>query len=145
MIMVKEGQHRQPSTLFVKIAERCIAELSSSVTGINSVLLATSDGFEMALVTNQANLDGGKISAVSSSILSMIQSFTAEIKLVNCQSLILDAQNGKAIIAGVPCKQVPLVLVVLTTEQVLLGQALHGMRHCIQRLVDSELKLLQAG
>ncbi len=140
MSSMQERRQRQPSALFIKLAQQQLVDLSSSVAGINTVVLATGDGFEVVKVTNQGNLDSGKIAAVSSSILSMVQAFSSEIKMINCQSLILDADNGKAIIAGVPCKQYPMVMVVLTTEMALLGQVLHGMRNCTQYLIANDLK-----
>lgn len=140
MSVVHDRVQRQPSAIFLKLAQRQVEEFMSSVSGINTVVLATGDGFEMVKVTNQANLDSGKVAAVSSSILSMVQAFTSEIKLINCQSLILDADNGKAIIASVPCVQYPMVLVVLASEKVLLGQVLHGMRLCAKHLVENGTK-----
>jgi len=134
-----EASHRQPSSLYQKLAKRCLQDLISDVSGVNSALLASGDGFEVASVIQQAGMDSGKIAAVSSSILSMIQSFTVEIKLVGCQSLILDAVNGKAIIMEVPHQLYPMVLVVLASDKVLLGHALHSIRHCSQRLIESSL------
>ncbi len=134
-----DATHRQPSSLYQKLAKRYLNELISDVAGVNSALLASGDGFEVASVIQQEGMDSGKIAAVSSSILSMIQSFTVEIKLVGCQSLILDAVNGKAIIMEVPHHLYPMVLVVLASEKVLLGQALHSIRYCAQRLIESSL------
>jgi len=136
-----ETKRTQPSTLFLKFAKRAVEELCSSVQGVNSVVLASGDGFEVASVTNQQNLDRGKVAAVSSSLLSMVQAFISEIKLEDCQSFILDASNGKAIIAHVACDHYPMVLVVLTDKKALLGQVLHAMRFCSQRLVEGDLKL----
>ncbi len=141
MNIFSDVKRRQPSTLFLKFAKRSVDELSSSVTGVNSVVLASGDGFEVASITNQGNFDSGKVAAVSSSLLSMVHAFTSEIKLDNCQSFILDASNGKAIISHVPCDNYPMVLMVLTNEKALLGQVLHGMRFCTQRLVEGDLKL----
>lgn len=141
MSSMTDVKQRQPSTLFLKFAKRCVDELCSSVAGVNSVVLASGDGFEVASVTNQESFDSGKVAAVSSSILSMVHAFTAEIKLNPCQSFILDSSNGKAIIAHVPCDNYPMVLMVLTNEKALLGQILHGMRFCNQRLVEGDLKL----
>jgi predicted regulator of Ras-like GTPase activity (Roadblock/LC7/MglB family) len=141
MAIIGEVKSRQPSSLFLKFAKRCVDELSSGVSGVNSVVLASGDGFEVASVTNQERFDSGKVAAVSSSLLSMVHAFTSEIKLDNCQSFILDAHNGKAIIAHVPCDKYSMVLMVLTNEKALLGQVLHGMRFCSQRLVEGDLKL----
>lgn len=139
--MIGEVNQRQPSTLFVKFAKRCVDELCSSVQGVNSVVLATGDGFEVASVTNQSDFDSSKVAAVSSSLLSMVHAFTSEIKLHGSQSLTLDASNGKAIIAHIPTDHYPMVLMVLTNEKALLGQVLHAMRFCSQRLVEGDLKL----
>lgn len=141
MAIIGAVKHRQPSSLFVKLAKRCVDELSSSVAGVNSVMLASGDGFEVASVTNQEHFDNGKVAAVSSSLLSMVHAFTSEIKLNDCQSFILDASNGKAIIAHVPCSNYPMVLMVLTNDKALLGQVLHAMRFCSQRLVEGDIKL----
>ncbi|MDE2422502.1 MAG: roadblock/LC7 domain-containing protein [Gammaproteobacteria bacterium] len=141
MAIIGNVQHRQPSSLFLKFAKRCVDELCSSVLSVNSVVLASGDGFEVASVTNQSGFDSSKVAAVSSSLLSMVHAFTSEIRLNDCQSFILDAANGKAIIAHVPCDNYPMVLMVLTDEKALLGQVLHGMRFCSQRLVEGDLKL----
>ncbi len=127
--------NKQPSPLFQQLARRCLEELVASVDGIQSVLLASGDGFEIASLIQQTGLDGGKTSAVSTSILSLIQSFTSEIHLSECKSLVLDAENGKAIITEIPHATAPQVLVVITAEQALLGHVLHGIRHCSNQLV----------
>lgn len=141
MTIIDEAQHRQPSSLFLKFAKRCVDELCSNVSGVNSVVLASGDGFEVSSVTNQEGFDSAKIAAVSSSLLSMVHAFTSEIKLNDCQSFILDANNGKAIISHVPCDKYPMVLMVLTSDKALLGQVLHGMRFCSKRLVEGDQKL----
>jgi len=141
MAIIGAVKERRPSSLFLKFAKRCVDELCSSVQSVNSVVLASGDGFEVASVTNQNSFDSGKVAAVSSSLLSMVHAFTAEIRLDDCQSFILDATNGKAIIAHIPCDNYPMVLMVLTDEKALLGQVLHGMRFCSQRLVEGDIKL----
>jgi len=141
MVTIRDVNKRQPSSLFLKFGQRCVEELCSSVQGVNSVVLASGDGFEVASVTNQSGFDKGKVAAVSSSLMSMVQALVSEIKLKDCQSFILDAANGKAIIAHVPCNNYPMVLMVLTDEKALLGQVLYGMRFCSQRLVEGEIKL----
>jgi len=127
--------NKQPSPLFQKLAKRCLEELATSVDGIQSVLLASADGFEIASYIQQSSLNGGKTSAVSTSILSLIQSFTSEIHLSECKSLVLDAENGKAIITEIPHDASPKVLVVIASEQALLGHVLHGIRHCSNQLI----------
>lgn len=69
-----------------------------------------------------------KLAAVSSSILAMVQAFLSEINLHGCQSITLDAKNGKAILSTAPHPQYPLIIVTLAGNDVLLGQLLYAIK-----------------
>lgn len=84
------------------------------------------------------NYDGGKLSAVGSSILALVQALTKEAQLTGCRSVILDAENGKIMISAVPNQYQPMILIVVTRQQVLLGQIMHAMNKGIARLVDMD-------
>jgi predicted regulator of Ras-like GTPase activity (Roadblock/LC7/MglB family) len=133
--------HREPSTAFIQAVKVPISELLLEVTGVQSVLLATTDGFEVATAAYKKDFDNAKLAAVSSSILAMVQAFVGEIRLQGCQSMILDAQNGKAFIYAVPCKNHPMVMVVLAQSNVLIGQLQHAMRECSSRLQKIDQRL----
>lgn len=130
----EQVKQRQPTVAFAQAVRVPISELLLEVSGVQAVLLATTDGLEVANASVRKDFDQAKVAAVSSSILAMVQAFIGEIRLNGCQSLILDADNGKAFIQSVPCEKHPMVMVVMTASNVLMGQLFHAMRECSGRL-----------
>lgn len=133
----------QPSTrtappALIESARRQIQELLFEVSGVDSVLLCSPDGFELAAVHKQNLFDGHKLAAVSSSILAMVTAFVSEIKLTGCQSITLEASNGKAIISAVPASNHPMIIVVIASHNVLLGQLIHSLKKHTAAIVDSD-------
>ncbi len=73
---------------------------------------------------------------MGSSILALVQALTSEAQLTGCRSVILDAENGKIMISAVPSAHQPMIVIVVTKQQVLLGQIMHGMNKAINRLIE---------
>ena len=65
----------KPSEPFVAASKDVLQELVHSTSGIDGVLLASVDGFEVNSMF-QKNYDGGKLSAVGSSILALVQALS---------------------------------------------------------------------
>ena len=65
---------------------------------------------------------------MSSSILAMVGAFLGEINLSGCQSISLDAQNGRAILTSIPTEKHPMMIVTLVSKDVLLAQLLNGLK-----------------
>lgn len=124
----------QPSNTYLSAAKAVLHELVHTTSGIDGVLLASTDGFEVASIF-QKNYDGGKLSAVGSSILALVQALTQEAQLTGCRSVILDANNGKVMISSVSNENLPMILILVTKQQVLLGQVMHGMNKATTQLV----------
>lgn len=59
--------------------------------------------------------------------LALVQALTSEAQLTGCRSVILDAENGKIMISAVPSAHQPMIVIVVTKQQVLLGVSIHGM------------------
>ena len=113
----------------------------NTVTGIDFVMLCSSDGFELALASKK-NIDNtGKIAAVSSSILAMVNAFITEIQLLGCQTITLDADNGKVFLTAVHHPQHPMVMVVVTHTDILMGQMLYYYKELSARLSSAPLSL----
>lgn len=129
-----ESSRLKPSELFVVTSKEVLHDLVHSTSGIDGVLLASTDGFEVSSIF-QKEYDAGKLSAVGSSILALVQALTNEAQLTGCCSVILDAQDGKIMISAVPNKNQPMIVIVVTKQQVLLGQIMHGMNKAINQLV----------
>lgn len=119
---------------FVAYGELKIRNLLNSVSSIDFVMLCSSDGFEIALANKKNVNNSGKIAAVSSSILAMVTAFISEINLVGCQTITLDAENGKALLTAVPHPQYPMVLVALTSKDILIGQMLYETKSTVENL-----------
>lgn len=135
-MMLQPSTRTAPAAL-IESARREIQELLLEVSGVDSVLLCSPDGFELASVHKQSKFDGHKLAAVSSSILAMVTAFVSEIKLTGCQSITLEANNGKAIISAVPASNHPMIIVVVaSSHNVLLGQLIHSLKKHTAAIVD---------
>lgn len=132
-----ESNRIKPAEQFVAISKEVLHELVHATAGVDGVLLASSDGFEVSSIF-QKNYDGNKLSAVGSSILALVQALTSEAQLKGCRSVILDAENGKIMISAVPNKYQPMIIIVVTRQQVLLGQIMHAMNKGVARLIEMD-------
>lgn len=129
----------KPSDEFISQSQQILHDLVHTTSGVDGVLLASTDGFEVNSIF-QKNYDGNKLSAVGSSILALVQALTVEAQLTGCRSVILDAENGKIMISAVPNEKQPMILIVVTKQQVLLGQIMHGMNKANLQLVELDKK-----
>ncbi|MEJ2900266.1 roadblock/LC7 domain-containing protein [Acinetobacter sp. NS-4] len=99
-----------------------IHELLNNVSGLDFVMLCSSDGFQLALASKKKLENTGKIAAVSSSILAMVSAFISEINLIGCKMLSLDAENGHVVLTGVEHAHYPMLIVAVGSSDVLMGQ-----------------------
>ena len=132
---------RMPPEAFMQQANASIQELMAAVPGIQNVILASTDGFELCSAQRDTQVQGSKLAAVSSSILALVQAFLGEIQFTGCQSMTLEAENGKAIIAAVNSVNHPMLLVITTSKSVLLGHLLHSLKACTQQLARADQQL----
>lgn len=134
------NQRKAPDSL-IALAKNEINEILSNVSGVDFVMLCSTDGFELATVNKKTVPNSGKLAAVSSSILAMVTAFISEIKLSGCQTITLDAENGKAILSSVPAKNHPMIIVAMSSRDVLLGQLLHALKKASEAIVAQDSKL----
>lgn len=138
-IFQSDANRVKPTEQFIIASKEVLNELVQSTSGVEGVLLASVDGFEVTSIF-QKSYDAGKLSAVGSSILALVQALTNEAQLTGCRSVILDAENGKIMISAVPNNNQPMILIVVTRQQVLLGQIMHAMNKGILQLVQEDNK-----
>lgn len=131
---------RQVGTAFRDFANTKLQQFLNEVRDVNFVMLCSSDGFELSLASKKAMDNTGKIAAVSSSILAMISAFISEIQLVGCQTITLDAENGKVFLAAVNHGSNPMVLVAVTNKNILMGEMLYYFKKLSDCLVNTEIK-----
>ena len=134
------NQRKAPDNL-IALAKNEINDILSNVSGVDFVMLCSTDGFELATVNKKTVPNSGKLAAVSSSILAMVTAFITEIKLAGCQTITLDAENGKAILSSVPSKNHPMIIVAMSSRDVLLGQLLHALKKASEAIVAHDAKL----
>ena len=129
------AQSRSAPKELIDFAKNEIQDVLMNVRSVNYVMLCSTDGFELAHVYKKDGYNSTKLAAVSSSILAMVAAFMNEIHLEGCQSITLDADNGKAILTSIPSSQHPMIIVTLTEKDVLLGQLLYTLKNASSRIM----------
>lgn len=124
--------------MLLSIAKMEINSILSNVRGVHFVMLCSTDGFELAVANKRDINNNGKIAAVSSSILAMVTAFVSEINLHGCQTITLDAENGKALLSSVPAKNNPMVIVTVTDKDVLLGQLFYNLNKASETIIAAD-------
>lgn len=131
---------REITNEFKAFSNQELCTFLNEVSAIDFVMLCSSDGFELALASKK-NLDNtGKIAAVSSSILAMVSAFISEIQLVGCQTITLDAENGKVFLTAVNHPNNPMVLVAVTNKDILMGQMLYYFKKVTEILAKTDIR-----
>lgn len=114
---------------FVALCKQKAREILHNVKHVNFCMLCTADGFDFAVESKKNMNNISKVAAVSSSIIAMVSAFISEIDLTDCQTITLDAKNGKAFLTAIPHSRYPCVLVALTDKEILLGQILYELKN----------------
>ncbi len=140
LLFQTEANRLKPSEAYVVAANGILHDLIYSTSGIDGVLLASVDGFEVNSIFRK-KYDAGKLSAVGSSILALVQAFTSAAHLSNCRSILLDTEDGKMMLSAVANKNQPMILTIITGQQVMLGQIIHSMSKAIRQLIELDEQL----
>lgn len=130
------AQSRSAPKELIDFAKNEIQDVLMNVRSVNYVMLCSTDGFELAHVYKRDGYNSTKLAAVSSSILAMVAAFMNEIHLEGCQSITLDADNGKAILTSTPSPNHPMIIVTLTEKDVLLGQLLYTLKNASNKIMQ---------
>ena len=130
------AQSRSAPKELIDFAKNEIQDVLMNVRSVNYVMLCSTDGFDLAHVYKRDGYNSTKLAAVSSSILAMVAAFMNEIHLEGCQSITLDADNGKAILTSIPSPNHPMIIVTLTEKDVLLGQLLYTLKNASSRIMQ---------
>lgn len=139
--MLEIADQRKAPEHLIQYSKSKINDVLSNVKGVEFVMICSTDGFELASVYTLDNYNKGKLAAVSSSILAMVSAFLNEIHLSGCQSITLDASNGKAVLTAVESKNHPMVIVTLAAKDVLLGQLLYSLKKTTEAIVEKDAEL----
>ena len=137
MFSIPSQQRTAPKEL-IQMAKGQANDILMNIRGIDYIMLCSTDGFELASVYKKNHYNRTKLAAVSSSILAMVSAFLNEIHLTGCQSITLDAENGKAILTSIPAPHHPMVMVTLSNKDVLLGQLLYSLKQASAAIVAAD-------
>lgn len=140
MFNIKEK--RAASAELIDKAKQELQDIISNVRGVNFVMVCSTDGFELASLYKRDIYNKGKLAAVSSSILAMVTAFTQEIHLTGCQSITLDAENGKVVLSAIGAKNHPMIIVAMADKDVLLGQLLYAIKKTTHAIKSADLELI---
>ena len=140
MFNIKEK--RSASAELIDKAKQELQDIISNVRGVNFVMVCSTDGFELASLYKRDIYNKGKLAAVSSSILAMVTAFTQEIHLTGCQSITLDAENGKVVLSAIAAKNHPMIIVAMADKDVLLGQLLYAIKKTTHAIKSADLELI---
>lgn len=100
---------------------------------ITGVLISTIDGFAVASRL-KPGMSAPKLSAMTSSLLALTAAMCTEANCGPCRDLVIDAAIGRILLMELPRKAQSLVLAVLCTNKVTLGQVLWAVRKCREDL-----------
>jgi predicted regulator of Ras-like GTPase activity (Roadblock/LC7/MglB family) len=110
-----------------------IDTLMATQPEITGVLISTVDGFEIASKLSPG-LSAAKLAAMTSSLLALSGAMCAETANGTCRDLVIDADAGRVLLMELPHRNQNLVLAVLCTGKVTLGQVLWAVRSCREDL-----------
>lgn len=112
-------------------AEKILSEL----TGVNTVVVATVDGFNVASAIN-GSADAARIAALASSIaaISMVVSQEAELGL--SKSVTIDTESGFALVYSVRRSDTELVIHVIANSNAILGQVAYRTAQFARKLTE---------
>jgi predicted regulator of Ras-like GTPase activity (Roadblock/LC7/MglB family) len=116
------------------ICERGLADLVQAATGVDTALIATPDGFEVAYMARVRTVDAARLAAMSSSMLALGDAMARELKFKTCTQIMLEATGGFLLVSALPCARAELVLSALAPTTSTLGMAMVAMRKCAKAI-----------
>lgn len=105
-------------------ARQAVSRLQE-LNGIVAVVVATSDGFDVASAVSR-DVDPARVAAMASSIAAIGAVVAQEGKLTGCRHVTVGAHDGFVHVAAVARADVQLVINVIADANAVLGQVAYG-------------------
>ncbi|ALA84647.1 dynein regulation protein LC7 [Stenotrophomonas maltophilia] len=109
--------------------------LVRDVTGIQALVVASTDGFALAQAGPQGHV-ADRLAAMTSSMLGLASALGRELHFGELDTLILDAADGKVLMLAIPGKQ-PRLLMIACDHRCVIGNVLWHAKQCVRALADS--------
>lgn len=114
-------------------ATRELDKLMSSTTGIESAVLTTEDGFEVAFRSIDSEVDSSKLAAMASSLSAISNMSIFETNLgTEYNSIIIESDKGYIVIMDIDNEAFPMILNVVASKNAVLGQILYHSRAVVE-------------
>lgn len=111
---------------------RKLLESYGSAAGVQSAVLFTPDGFEIASHATDATASA-RLAAIGSSLAALGEAISTEAGLNRFERTTIESRDGTVMIMRIDGKS-PMSLVVVTGKDVILGQLLWATQRCCQAL-----------
>lgn len=107
--------------------------LMGAIFGLQSVVVSTEDGAEVASVVRDGQ-DSARIAAVVSSVAAITVLVAQEASLGKARSVTMDTESGFAVIFAVPRPDRCLILSIIASQDVLIGEVMYRAAHLARLL-----------
>lgn len=124
------------SALSINLAKRKAQEILEAGLGVQAVVLATVDGFAVA-ASMAGSGDSGRIAALASSIASIGSVATQEAGLGRCINMVLNTDQGFAVVRQFVLEGVELVLILVADGSSLLAQVMYHANQFAKGMAQS--------
>lgn len=118
----------------IKLAAiRELNKLMNAVTGIESAVLTTEDGFEVAFRSINTDIDSSKLAAMASSLSAISNMSICETDLgTKYNSIIIESDKGYILIMDIDNDAFPMILNVVASKKAVLGQVIYHARAIVE-------------
>ncbi len=114
-------------------AARELDKLMSATAGIESAVLTTEDGFEVAFKSIDNAVDSSKLAAMASSLSAISNMSIFETNLgTEYNSIIIESDKGYIVIMDIDNEAFPMILNVVASKNAVLGQILYHTRAVVE-------------
>jgi predicted regulator of Ras-like GTPase activity (Roadblock/LC7/MglB family) len=110
-----------------------VKSILEDVSGVVAVVIATTDGFDIASAVTQ-NIDPARVAALASSISAIGVVVSQEVRLGRSRSITINTDAGFAFLSVVDRLDVSLVLNIIANEHAILGQIAYRSGQCVKAL-----------
>lgn len=117
--------------------ESALTELLELLPQAHSVVLAQTDGFEVASAMRRA-VPAARLAALASSMLALGEAALRELGMGGHGNVLIEGTDGKLLLLEVPLASQPLVLAVVAGEDAITGSLLWAARQCVQRIINHQ-------
>lgn len=120
------------------LAQREAQQFVDEVDGINAIVIATIDGFEVVSAQrNATTFEASRIAAMASSIAAISAVVSQEANLGKNKSVTIDTDDGFAVVYSVARDDVELVINIIANSSAMLGQVAYRAAEFARNLKEA--------